>query len=45
MKEARNILGRMKNRDEVQGAVKQERSLEKGKTAKLSSKRISLCTF
>jgi len=32
----------MKNRDEVYGAAKQERSLEKGKTAKLSSKRISL---
>jgi hypothetical protein len=31
----------MKNRDEVYGAAKQERSLEKGKTAKLSSKRIS----
>jgi len=29
----------------VYGAVKQERSLEKGKTAKLSSKSISLYTL
>jgi len=35
----------MKNRDGVYGAAKQERSLEKGKTAKLSSKRILLYTL